>query len=98
MPDLYDMGNLLEKGYQVANKAQMMDGLPSLDEKAYVMGFMACFGIITRVVDIGLAADASYNDIFDNIHRCLVDYGRKVVASQPIQDEVRRKMNEGGIV
>lgn len=93
MPDYYDMGNLLDKGYEVANKAQLLRGQPSLDEVSFVMGFMACFGIVTRRVDIGISPEAPTDLVLDSIHQDLVDFGRRVVMNQELQNAVRDTIN-----
>jgi len=96
MPDLYDMGNVIEKGYEVANKVQRMINQPPLDEVSYVMGFVCCFGILTHRVDIGLPADAPLDRIFDNIHRDVDAVMKRIVKNQKLQDMARDHINGSG--
>jgi hypothetical protein len=93
MPDRYDLRNILEKGFEVANKVQFENGQDPLDEVSFVMGFLECFGILTGGVDIGIAPGTSMGRIFDAIHEDIVAYGRRVAEFQAKQDIIRSKFN-----
>ena len=93
MPDAYDLRNNLEKAFEVAARTQMKMGQPTPDEVSFVMGFLACFGIITRNVDIGIPDDMPTDAVLDNLHQDIVDFGRRVAANQAIQDGVRGTIN-----
>ena len=93
MPDQYDLRNNIDKAFEIAERAQMRLGEHPLDEVSFVMGFIACFGIITRNVDIGIPDDVSTDVVLDNLHRDIVDFGRRVAANQAIQDGVRETIN-----
>ena len=93
MPDTYDLRNNLEKAFEIAARTQMKMGEPPPDEVSFVMGFLACFGIITRNVDIGLPGDVPTDVVLDNLHRDIVDFGRRVAANQAIQVGVREAIN-----
>ena len=93
MPDAYDLRNNLEKAYEVAVRTQMKMGQPSPDEVSFVMGFLACFGIITGNIDIGLPEGAPMGVILDNLEQDIADFGRRVAANQAIQDGVREAIN-----
>ena len=93
MPDRYDMANLLDKAFDVADKTQLLRGEPSLDEVAFVMGFIACFGIITGGIDIGLDRNAPLDRILDALHEDIVAFGRRVAANQELQNAVRDAVN-----
>ena len=93
MPDQYDLRNNIDKAFEIAQRAQARVGLPAPDEVSFVMGFLACFGIITRNVDIGIPDDVPTDVLLDNLHRDIIDFGRRVVANQAIQDGVRETIN-----
>lgn len=94
MPDRYDYRNLLGKAYDVAAEVQDQNGEDAPDEVSFVMGFMACFGIITNRVDVGLEG-APMDKVLDAIHRDLVDFGRGIADSQPELHRMRMKFNGG---
>jgi hypothetical protein len=93
MPDNYDLRNNIDKCFEVAVKTQRKIGQPPPDEVSFVMGFIACFGIITGRIDIGIDHEAPIGDRLDNIHRDIMDFGRRVAANQAIQDGVRETIN-----
>lgn len=93
MPDKYDLRNILDKGFDIANKVQFQTGSPPLDEVSFVMGFINCFGILTGTVDIGLDQDAPLDQIFDAIHEDIVDIGRRIADNQAKQNMMRNKLN-----
>jgi hypothetical protein len=93
MPDRYDNANFIDKAYEVAAQTQKKIGEMAPDEVSFVLGFIACFGIITGRVDIGLAPDTPLMSIFDIIHKDIVDFGRRVATNQQLQNEVRDRLN-----
>ena len=93
MPDQYDLRNNIDKAFEIAERTQAKMGQPPPDEVSFVMGFLACFGIITRNVDIGIPDDVPTDAVLDNLHRDIVDFGRRVAANQAIQDGVRETIN-----
>ena len=93
MPDRYDNANLIEKAYEVAARTQRKIGEPSPDEVSFVMGFIACFGILTGRVDIGIDEDAPLDQIFDAIHEDILAFGRRVAGNQQMQNAVRDQIN-----
>lgn len=93
MPDLYDMRNNIDKAHEIAAKSQAKIGQPAPDEVSFVMGFIACFGIITGRVDIGYGPDTPILRIFENLHRDITDFSRRVMANQEVQDKVREAVN-----
>ena len=95
MPDRYDLKNILDKGFEVANRVQAKIGQPPLDEVSYVYGFLNCFGVITGRVDIGLDPSTPLDRILDAIHEDIVAFGRRVADNQLTQDRIRERMNNG---
>jgi hypothetical protein len=93
MPDQYDLRNNIDKCFEVAVKTQRAIGEPPPDEVSFVYGFVACFGIIIGRVDIGIDQNAPLTDVLDNIHRDIVDFGRRVASNQAIQNGVREAIN-----
>lgn len=93
MPDKYDLRNTIDKAYEVATKTQRAIGEPSPDEVSFVMGFIACFGILTGRVDIGLDQDAPLDQIFDAIHEDILAFGRRIAGNQQMQNAVRDSIN-----
>lgn len=93
MPDFYDMASTLDKAFEVAARTQKSIGAPPPDEASFVMGFVACFGIITGAVDIGLPQDAPLDQILDSIHRDIIEFGRRVANNLRIENEIRDKIN-----
>ena len=94
MPDRYDLKNILEKGFEVANAVQFANGAPPVDEVSFVMGFINCFGILTGGVDIGLPQDAPLDQIFDAIHEDIVKLGRRIAENQLQQNRLRDFVND----
>lgn len=74
--------NLIEKSWDVFCKVQRQNGSPSPDEVSFVGGFIACFGIITGKVDIGLDQNAPLDKILDAIHRDVASFAARVTANQ----------------
>ena len=93
MPDVYDLRNNIDKAFEVAAITQRKLGMPYPDEVSFVMGFLACFGIITGNVDIGLPDGTPMGVILDNLEQDIADFGRRVAANQVIQDGVREAIN-----
>lgn len=93
MPDRYDNANLIDKAFEVAVRTQRKMGSPTPDEVSFVMGFIACFGIVTSKIDIGLQPDARLDTILDNIHLDIVSFGRRVAENQAKQNEERERLN-----
>jgi hypothetical protein len=93
MPDVYDLRNNIDKAFEVAAITQRKLGMPYPDEVSFVMGFLACFGVITGNVDIGLPEGTPMGVILDNLEQDIADFGRRVAANQVIQDGVREAIN-----
>jgi hypothetical protein len=93
MPDRYDLKNILDKGFEVANKVQFDNGQDPLDEVSFVYGFINCFGIITGRVDIGLDQNVPLDKVLDAIHEDIVAFGRRVADNQAKQNKLRGKLN-----
>lgn len=93
MPDRYDLANILDKGFEIANKVQLESGQQPLDEVSFVMGFINCFGILVGRVDIGLPQGAPLDQVFDAIHEDIVKFGRRVAENQEKQNRMRDKFN-----
>jgi len=92
MPDLYDNGNVIDKAYDVFSKVQKTAGQPAVDEVSFVGGFIACFGILTGRVDIGLDQHAPLDQIMDNIHEDIAAFGQRVQDNQEKQDRLDHSM------
>lgn len=86
MPDLYDNSNLLDKAYELYAKIQHSIGAPVPDEASFIGGFIACFGIITGRVDIGLDQSAPLTDTLDSLHKDIAAFGQRVMENQRKQD------------
>lgn len=96
MPDRYDLKNILDKGFEVANKVQRMNGQPPLDEVSWVYGFVACFGILNGTVDIGIDYDSTpLGRIMDAVEEDIIAFGQRVAENQRKQEMVRGKLNDG---
>lgn len=80
-----DKAKILDQAYEVFCKVQRQNGSPVPDEVSFVGGFMACFGIITGKVDIGLDQNAPLDKILDQIHEACADFGRRVWTNQQKQ-------------
>jgi hypothetical protein len=93
MPDNYDLRNNIDKCFEVAVTTQLKIGESPPDEVSFVLGFVACFGILTGRIDIGIDQNAPLGEVFDNIHRDIIDFGRRVAGNQAIQDGVREAIN-----
>jgi hypothetical protein len=70
----------------------MKEGLPIPDEMSWVLGFMACFGIVTGKVDVGLTG-APLDDVFDAIHEDIVVYHQKEASRLQTENAVRETIN-----
>lgn len=92
MPDLYDYANLLEKGYEVTAKVHMKEGLQPPDISSWVSGFIACFGIVTGKVNVGLEG-APMDKVFDAIHEEIVVFHQKVAGRLATENAVRDTIN-----
>ena len=93
MPDLYDMRNNIDKAFEIAVDTQKKLGEPAPDEVSFVMGFITCFGIVTGRIDIGYDSDAPLSRVLENIHRDIMDFGRRIADNQAIQNGLRDKIN-----
>lgn len=64
--------NLIEQALDIYAKTAQRGGL-SVDEASFVAGFVACFGIVTGKVPVGLPAGSSILDVLnrlqDHLHR-----------------------------
>lgn len=84
-----DKAQLLDQAYEVFCKIQRANGSPVPDEVSFVGGFMACFGIITGKVDIGLDQNAPLDKILDQIHEACAAFGRRVWKNQQKQSRLQ---------
>jgi hypothetical protein len=94
MPNLYDNTNLLDKSYDVYAKVQKRIGAPVPDEASFIGGFIACFGIITGKVDIGLDDNAPLSTILESIHKDIATFGQRIVEAQMKQDGFDKAMKQ----
>lgn len=78
--------NVIDQAFEIFLKKQREIGAPYPDEVSFVGGFIACFGILTGKVDVGLDKDAPLDQIFDLVHLNIHDFGRRVIANQRKQD------------
>lgn len=83
MPE--DNRNILDKSYDVFEGVQKKIGAPAPDEVSFVGGFIACFGILTGRVDIGLDQNAPLDRIMDAIHRDIHSFGQRIAENQKKQ-------------
>jgi hypothetical protein len=90
MPDLYDNSNLLDKSFEVYAKVQRLNGSPVPDEASFVGGFIACFGIITGRVDIGLDDNAPLTQTLDSLHKDIAAFGQRIAENQAKQDGLEK--------
>lgn len=74
--------NLIDKAWDVFERGQKKNGSPSPDEVSFVGGFIACFGIITGKVDVGLDQSAPLTESLDLLHRSIVDVAHRVAENQ----------------
>lgn len=74
--------NLIDRAWDVFEKVQRQNGSPSPDEVSFVGGFIACFGIITGKVDVGLDETAPLTQHLDMLHRSIVEVAHRVAQSQ----------------
>lgn len=72
-----DNSNIIERAYDVFAKVQKRIGMPVPDEASFVGGFVACFGILTGRVDIGLDQHAPLTEIMDEIHKDIAAFATK---------------------
>lgn len=73
--------NLIERSWAVYEKHQRARGVQT-DEVSFVGGFMACYGVLTGRVNIGLGEDATVMRRFEIIQRELEDMRSRVVGAQ----------------
>lgn len=78
--------NLIDRAWDVFEKVQRKNGSPSPDEVSFVGGFMACFGVLTGKLDIGLDQDAPLSQHFDAAHRAISEVGQRVAENQRKQN------------
>lgn len=63
-----DEKDLIERSWAVFEAVQRRNGM-STDEVSFVGGFMACYGVLTGRVDIGLPPDTPVVKIFERIQK-----------------------------
>lgn len=76
------MDNLIDKAWNVFERVQRQNGSPSPDEVSFVGGFIACFGIVTGRVDVGLDQNAPLDQSLDLLHRSIADIAGRVAENQ----------------
>lgn len=67
MADRKTPRNLIEQALDLFDKTAKQSGI-SVDEASFVGGFVACFGMVTGKVPIGLQDGASYQDVLNRVH------------------------------
>lgn len=72
-----DNTNIIERAYEVFAGVQKKIGGAVPDEESFVGGFVACFGILTGRVDIGLDQHAPLDRILDSIHKDIAAFAEK---------------------
>lgn len=73
--------NLIERSWAVFEEHQRKRGV-STDEVSFVGGFMACYGVLTGRVNIGMPEDTPILKLFERVQRELDDMRGKVVEAQ----------------
>jgi hypothetical protein len=76
------MHNVIDRAWDVFEKVQRKNGSPTPDEVSFVGGFIACFGIVTGRVDVGLDQNAPLDKSLDLIHRSVADFASRVQENQ----------------
>lgn len=71
--------NLVDQAYEVFLRAQRKAGADYPDEVSFIGGFMACFGILTGKLDIGLDENAPLTEHYEAVHRSLDDLRSRVM-------------------
>lgn len=74
--------NLIDRAWDVFDRVQKQNRAPTPDEVSFVGGFIACFGIITGKVDIGLDQNAPLTEHLDALHRSIADFAGRVTENQ----------------
>jgi len=59
--------NLIEQALDQFDKTARSVGI-SVDQASFVGGFVACFGMVTGKIPIGLPDGSSYADVLDRLH------------------------------
>lgn len=85
-----EQNNIIDRVYETFEKVQKAIGQPAPDEVAFVGGFIACFGILTGRVDIGLDQDAPLDKIMDAIHKDIHSFGVRLAQNQMKQEQQER--------
>lgn len=81
-----DNRNIIDKAYDVYAGVQKKIGAPVPDEVSFVGGFIACFGIFTGRVDIGLDQNAPLDKIMDAVHKDIAAFGQRILENQQKQN------------
>jgi hypothetical protein len=74
--------NLIERSWSVYEAHMRKQGLGATDEVSFVGGFMACFGMLTGRVDIGMPPDTPVLKLFERIQKELDAMRVKVIEGQ----------------
>jgi hypothetical protein len=85
-----EQNNIIDRAYETFAGVQKAIGQPAPDEVSFVGGFIACFGILTGRVDIGLDQDAPMDKIMDAIHKDIHSFGQRIAESQMKQEQQER--------
>lgn len=65
--------NLVEQALDQYDKTAKQTGM-SVDEASFVAGFVACFGIVTGKVPLGLPADTTILQLFGTVEKNLHEF------------------------
>lgn len=76
--------NLIERSWAVFEKHQR-ERRVSIDEVSFVGGYMACFGMLTGRVDIGLPPDTPVLKLFERVQKELDAMRAKVIEAQAME-------------
>ncbi len=71
--------NLIEQALDIYAKTAARGGIP-VDEASFVGGFVACFGIVTGKVPVGLPDGASIGDVLNRLHDHLQRFHSQALA------------------
>lgn len=72
--------NLVEQALDQYDKTARQIGVP-VDEASFVAGFVACFGIVTGKVPVGLPDGTSIGQLLETLHKNLHDFHAKALAA-----------------
>lgn len=73
--------NLIDRALEVFEAHQRKRGVQT-DDVSFVGGFMACFGVLTGRVDVGVPEETPILKVFEILQRNLDDYRARVIGGQ----------------